>query len=146
MRGQILRDALLQCRSQWLRLVENEFLDKEGYWDVQVHGLDFKKKYKDQKFAALQKLNRQDYKSLLLFIFFNRIWVLRNQIMHGGCTFGPSSAGWESVVTTNPVLRVLVPAFCRLMEEYPDAVDWPLIPFPRYASGLHVKRPPKPKR
>lgn len=139
-KGVILRDALAQCRSQWLRLIENEFLDKEGYWDLQEHGSDFKKKYRSQKFTALKRLEWQEYKALLHSIF-RRIWVLRNQIMHGGATFGPDSRGWESVETANPVLRVLVPAFRSLMKEYPDAVAWPAIPFPRIKSLQHPKRP-----
>ena len=138
-KGIILRDALTQCRSQWMRLIEIEFLDN-GYWHVEEHRLGFKDKYRSEKFRALQMLNQQEYKALLHSIF-SRVWVLRNQIIHGGATFGPASLGWESVKTANPVLRVLVPAFYRLMEEYPDAVDWPAIPFPRYKSKQHAKRP-----
>lgn len=136
----ILRDALAACRSHWLRLIEDEFLDKEGYWYVQEHKQGFKGKYQSQKFTALRRLNQQEYKALLHSIF-SRVWVLRNQIMHGGATFGPASFGWESVKNVNPVLRILVPAFSRLMEEYPDSVTWPPIPFPRIRSEQHPKRP-----
>ena len=140
----ILPNALVKCKPQWVELIENEFLDKRGYWDIPFHSRDFIEKYRVQKSAALRQLDWRNFKPLLHLIF-DRIWILRNQIMHGGATYGPDSAGWESVEIANPVLRALIPAFYSLMKAYPETVKWPPIPYPRYGSDQHVKRPPKSK-
>ena len=138
-KGNILRSALQQCQSNWLQLIDNEFLDK-GYWAVQEHQTGFREKYRSAKFGAIRRLSQQEYKDLLHSIF-SRIVVLRNQIIHGCATFGQVSLGWTSVMTANPVLRALIPAFYLLMEQYPDSVDWPPVPYPRRGSAQHPKRP-----
>src|SRR6185295_767746 len=132
------RDAIAECRSQWLQLMEIEFLD-DGYWAAKEHRPGFKERYRSAKFKALQRLSEKDYKDLLHMIF-SRVVVLRNQIMHGCATFGRTSLGWKSVETTNPVLRVLIPAFHLLMTQYPESIVCPPIPYPRLGSAQHPKR------
>jgi len=141
----ILPNALVQCKRHWVQLIDDEFLDSKGYWDIPEHSENFREKYSSQKSTALRHLDWRNFKPLLHLIF-DRIWVLRNQILHGCATFGPKSLGWESVERANPVLRAMIPAFRNLMEKYPDVVQWPPIPYPRYGSDQHVKRPPKSTR
>ena len=138
-KGVILRAALAHCQSYWLQLIENEFLDN-GYWASEEHRVGFKEKYRAAKFRALERLSQQDYKYLLHSIF-SRVGMLKNQIVHGGTTFGRASLGWGSVQSANPVLRSLIPAFHMLISQYPDSVTWPPIPYPRRGSEQHPKRP-----
>lgn len=138
-KNNVLREALVRCQAKWVQLIENEFLD-DGYWATEEHRHGFKDKYRTAKFRALERLSQLDHKNLLHSIF-SRVVLLRNQIFHGCATFGRASLGWKSVEMANPVLKLLVPAFCTLMAEYPDSVSWPPIPYPRRGTEQHPKRP-----
>lgn len=58
----------------------------------------------------------------ILQILFDRLYVLRNQLIHGGATWG-GSVNRDQVRDGARILSVLVPTFIELMMDAPD-LDW----------------------
>lgn len=67
----------------------------------------------------------------VLDVCLRRLTVLRNRVMHGCVTYGPTSKGLPSIVKGLRVIREIVPAFHALMTKYGRFVSWPAIPYPR---------------
>lgn len=85
-----------------------------GYanWDTQ-----FKK---SQRWVAAA-LGREDT-SAVLSALFDRLYVLRNQLVHGGATWG-SRTNRDQVRDGARIMALLVPVFIDLMMDHPD-VAW----------------------
>ena len=66
-------------------------------------------------------LRDKDTKAILVTLF-DRLYVLRNQLVHGGATWN-SSANRSQVRDGAAILLFLVPVFINLMMDHPD-VDW----------------------
>ena len=73
-------------------------------------------------------MNYADCIGQILTIIFNRFYVLRNQVMHGGATWN-SSVNRNQVNGCNSLLKVLVPLFTEIMLNNPNE-DWGSISFP----------------
>jgi hypothetical protein len=58
----------------------------------------------------------------VLSILFDRLYVLRNQVLHGGATWN-SSVNRNQVRDGARILGFLVPVFIDLMMDHPDE-DW----------------------
>lgn len=74
--------------------------------------------------AALRRLDT----ATILSILFGRLYVLRNQLVHGGATWG-SSANRAQVRDGTALLGCLLPLFIDLMMDNP-AHDWPMPNYP----------------
>ena len=113
-------------------LMNNEFVFRK-FWNHQ-NGTEGCEDWEDWFKRELIKFNRvapgktdNDTKYALSLVF-DRLYVLRNQLLHGGAT-------WDSKVNRNQVrdgtaiLTFLVPVFVDVMMSHPD-VDWgqPLYP------------------
>ena len=57
--------------------------------------------------------------SLILVLLFDRLYVLRNQILHGGATWN-SSVNRSQVRDGAAIMGFLVPAFVKVMMDHPD--------------------------
>ena len=57
--------------------------------------------------------------AVFLKILFDRIYTLRNQLMHGGATFG-SDLNREQVRDACRILKKLVPAVIHIVMEHPN--------------------------
>ncbi len=68
----------------------------------------------------------------VLLLLFDRLYVLRNQLLHGGATCG-SSLNRDSVEPGTKILGTLVPIFVHLMLDHPKR-DWGR---PHYLPGWH---------
>ena len=108
-------------------LIENKYLFK-NFWDHQ-RGLTsgWEQSFQRANEAAMHHLNDRRV-SEFLEIVLDRLYILRNQLVHGGSTFR-SSVNRESVKTGNRVLELLVPAFVDIMMKNPGE-DWGAIHFP----------------
>ena len=56
---------------------------------------------------------------VVLSIVFDRLYVLRNQLVHGGATYG-SKVNRQQVSDGEKILGILVPAIIDLMIKHPE--------------------------
>lgn len=69
---------------------------------------------------------------------FERVYVLRNQIVHGSAKYG-SGANRGSVEPAVSVLRELVPLFRTLVRDSDADKDWGELPYPAKGRPGHPK-------
>ena len=65
---------------------------------------------------------------VILNVLFNRLYVLRNQLMHGGARW-KSPVNRTQVVDGERVIAFLVPLFINLMTAHPE-IDWGPLEYP----------------
>lgn len=121
-------------------LMNNEFVFRP-FWQYQ-DGIEGYEDWADRFQRKLRTFNRiasrktdNDTKEALVLVF-ERLYVLRNQLVHGGAT-------WNSQINRNQVrdgaaiLTFLVPVFVDLMMSHPDE-DWgqPFYPVVSRTSAL----------
>lgn len=96
-------------------ILSNEFI-LQAFWDYQSGRIP-EEKWKEErskaKAAANNALGNSDT-STVLAILFARLYTLRNQIIHGGATFG-SSANRKQLRDCTFVLEQIVPTIIELM-------------------------------
>ncbi|WP_217553846.1 HEPN domain-containing protein [Vibrio metschnikovii] len=96
-------------------ILDNEFI-LQAYWDYQTGRIDqesWKQARSKAKIAANQALSQNDTASVLSIVF-ARLYTLRNQIIHGGATFG-SSANRQQLRDCTSLLQHLVPTLITIM-------------------------------
>ena len=125
-------------------LVSNKYVF-ERFWDyhnVQPGHTGWKHQFKeDQKlvrraFQGRHPRSTRDTK-VVLSILFERLYVLRNQLIHGGATW-EGSLNRAQVTDGARIMAFLVPLFIELMMDNPDT-PWPPPPFPRVEDS-HEQR------
>jgi hypothetical protein len=82
------------------------------------------------KKKALAALAAQDTDTVLA-VLFDRLYTLRNQLVHGGATF-ESSANREQLKDACRILGSMIPAVLHIMQQHPQR-DWgrPFYPYVR---------------
>jgi hypothetical protein len=130
--GAILKEALSNCRQDGAVLIRDRFLVNR-YWRGNQPAPALQARLNKEAIGALEAFDDGDYAEFLG-VLFRRISVLRNQIMHGCATYGPRSYGRASLEKALRVLKLLVPAFFRLMRQYGHELPWDPIPYPRLGS------------
>ena len=103
-------------------LINNQYV-YQPYWESFYHG----NSHWEKKFAAGKKqfnsaFRRQDTVKILC-ILFDRLYVLRNQLVHGGATLNGSKNRPQIRDGAN-LMAFLVPIFIELMIDNPNA-SWP---------------------
>ncbi|WP_217517812.1 HEPN domain-containing protein [Vibrio metschnikovii] len=96
-------------------ILDNEFI-LQAYWDYQAGRIDqesWKQARSKAKIAANQALSQNDTASVLSIVF-ARLYTLRNQMIHGGATFG-SSANRQQLRDCTSLLQHLVPTLITIM-------------------------------
>ena len=97
----------------------------EPFWSHlnQVPGYeDWEERFEKSKKAGSRALANADTVRVLE-ILFDRLYVLRNQIMHGGATWN-SSVNRAQVRDGARIMKFLVPVFVDLMMDNPHEVEW----------------------
>lgn len=82
--------------------------------------------------AVAVALQQQDTVKILSLVF-DRLYVLRNQLVHGGATWN-GSVNRDQVRDGAAVLGVLLPTFIDIMMSHPDA-DWGVPQYPVVADS-----------
>lgn len=82
--------------------------------------------------AVAAALQQRDTVKILSLVF-DRLYVLRNQLVHGGATWN-GSVNRDQVRDGAAVLGVLLPTFMDIMMSYPDA-DWGVPQYPVVADS-----------
>lgn len=124
------------------QVLANHYLFKK-YWDFMngKPGCDDWQECFDREFqrakVAMAKPSVENARRVLA-ILFERLYTLRNQMVHGGATW-KSRYNRSSVKHGVPIMAFLVPAFVRIIEQNPD-VKWGT---PYYRPGLQGKTDPE---
>ena len=107
------------------------------FWKwVREGGEDWKHRFDKSKRAAFNALGKDDVKRALNEVF-SRLYVLRNQLFHGGATH---ASGWgrSQVRDGSRIMAELVPAILDIMaadmEKNPDSDIWGPVAFPRISE------------
>ncbi len=104
-------------------LLENRFV-YQPFWKHQNSepGFDgWAAWFERSKVAAARSLNSKDTNKILS-ILFDRLYVLRNQLIHGGATWS-GSVNRQQVNDGKKILASLVPLFIDVMMNHPNE-DW----------------------
>jgi len=104
-------------------LLDNRFVFQD-FWNHQVGKLsaaEWNGRFRASRRAAHDALARNNSLNVLVIVF-GRIYVLRNQVMHGGATWN-SSANRSQVRDCAGFLGKVVPAIIEIMMEHPQH-DW----------------------
>lgn len=115
-------DAVWQSFSGPIRLLMNNKFVFSDFWKHH-NGIEGFENWED-RFAASKRsfaraLRDQNSARILSFVF-DRLYVLRNQVMHGGSTWN-SSVNRTQVRDGAAILSVLVPVFVDIMMDNPEA-------------------------
>jgi len=103
--------------------VNNPYVSRP-FWDFQrglIREDEWKQRFGQSCQAAERALVEKDT-AVFLKILFDRIYMLRNQLMHGGATLG-SELNREQVRDACRILEQLVPAIIHVVMENPDE-EW----------------------
>ena len=124
-----LREALFKQFSGSIRtLIENKYVF-EPFWALREH--DSRNRWETQfegsRKAAMQSILAGDC-ATVLGIVFDRLYVLRNQLVHGGATWN-SSVNRAQVRDGAAILAVLVPILVEIMLDHPE-LDFGAILYP----------------
>ena len=116
-------------------LLDNQYVFGP-FWE-QVRGSqkvrDWRGQFRLSKKSVNNALKRHDVHGVLKEVF-NRLYVLRNQIFHGGATF---ASGWgrDQVRDGSRIMASLVPVILDIMridiESNPDSETWGKVAYPR---------------
>jgi hypothetical protein len=121
---QIIYDAIWRRYSGPIRLLLDNRYVFQPFWkhhnDVKG-GHDWEAQFARSKRLIKKSLQNSDTKSVLCTLF-DRLYVLRNQLVHGGATWN-SSVNRDQVRDGSRILGFLVPLFIDLMMENPD-LSW----------------------
>lgn len=104
-------------------LIENPYVF-QPFWDYQnqkISQVAWKEDFEIEKKRVLKALQDKDSVVLLLVIF-NRLYTLRNQIIHGGSTYN-SSVNRKQIQDSCNILNALLPAFIHILLENAKVLD-----------------------
>ena len=115
-------------------LVENRYVFHR-YWEhtLGVDDIDWETELDRSRVQVRAMLMNQDRADTILFIVFDRLYTLRNQLMHGSATYR-SSVNRQSVRDGSFILHYLVPEFLNVMLQHPE-YDWGDVMYPVIESN-----------
>ena len=122
--NQTLYDAIWKRFPQEIRLLLDNQYVFQPFWRHQNQEpgyADWKDRFERSKHRARQALASKDARAILSTLF-ERLYVLRNQLVHGGATWN-SSVNRDQVRDGSRILGFLVPLFIDLMMDN-SAVPW----------------------
>lgn len=118
-------DLIWQKFSGSIRLLlDNQYIF-QPFWDFQ-NGKITEKEWKNEFFLSKDRLLyalEEKKTGKLLGILFQRLYTLRNQILHGGSTFD-SRVNREQVKDACTILSYLIPAMLEIMLKHHDEIEW----------------------
>ncbi|MEP7108609.1 MAG: hypothetical protein ABI760_11515 [Ferruginibacter sp.] len=116
-------------------LIENEYVFKP-FWDFQrSHNKNWKKLHYQSISASNRYLAKHEVTKLLEVVL-DRLYTLRNQIMHGGATY-KSKVNRSQVRDACNILKSLVPIIIDIMIDNGDE-DWGKVYYPVVNSAVLI--------
>ena len=126
-----------QCPDAIASFKDNEYVFPD-FWTEDTHQATKPCEWEPLKISSNHKIdqgikhgNVQD----VLEELFDRLYVLRNQLLHGGATW-QSSVNRLQVVNGAAIMRLLVPYFVDIMLDNPDA-DWGVPYYSHHRAWQH---------
>ena len=114
--------------SQFVRLlIDNQFVFAPFWSSVRTGDSDWEQKFQKNRQRALHALASNEI-SILLSIILDRLYVLRNQLLHGGATY-QSYLNRDQVRDGKNLLLELLPVVIELMMKHKE-IDWGNIHYP----------------
>lgn len=108
-------------------LIENEYVFR-GFWDFQRGDTnEWRKAFDKSNEDALRYMSANNVGGVLE-ILLDRLYILRNQLMHGGATY-KSKLNRRSVKDGCLILEMLIPIIIEIILENPEE-DWGKLLFP----------------
>ena len=138
---QAIKTILLYTFSDAVRvLLKNHYVFSNFWRSIRDSNIDtnWRQGFDRQNNNALSALLARDNIYEVLKEVFDRLYVLRNQLFHGGATF---ATGWgrSQVRDGSRIMASLVPEIIKIMqtdmEKNPDADTWGAVAFPRVNEG-----------
>lgn len=129
-------EVLLRSTGPLLRkLLENEYIYRFFWYAKRKNRNNNWKKDFDRENEAILKHWLKDIPTLLCTIL-ERLYILRNQMLHGGMTFGGDSFGKRQIRDSRPVMGKLVKFVIDIMEDdisaNPRTTRWGKVAFLRF--------------
>ncbi len=120
-----------QTFSSNIRLLLDNRYTFQPFWDFHngyISEAAWLEQFEQARTKALKALANQDTDAVL-FVVFDRLYTLRNQLVHGGATYH-SRANRKQVQYGCAILSALVPVVLQIMLQHPDQ-DWgkPFYPY-----------------
>lgn len=131
--GQLLSKKHFQVRSR--ELIQNKYLWNE-WWSKDLD------KYREKSGAGLihfEKSLRNGDAATFLSCLFERLQVLRNQIVHGSSSASTRKSR-DALYPAILLLEEILPEFIRLMLREGQDTDWPPVPYPGKGSPQHPEQ------
>ncbi len=133
----LIGNALFTTFSQAVRVLLEDRFCYQPYWNA-VNGrgsmASASERFKEDRRRAYQALQQGDH-SRLLAIVVDRLYTIRNQVLHGGATCG-SSVNRSVVKTGIGILRSVVPSILVVMMKHPgDGWGAPYYPYSNDPGG-----------
>ncbi|WP_330629528.1 HEPN domain-containing protein (plasmid) [Thioclava litoralis] len=128
-KGRIAHELWCQHEGLITRLLDNPFIFNP-FWrfhNGDTEDADWAERFAKAKDVAREAIERENAAHLLS-ILFDRLYVLRNQLMHGGTTWG-SRVNRAQMRDGVEVLHCLLPVFVDTMISAPDR-DWGIAHYP----------------
>lgn len=116
-------------------LLNNQFLS-EIYWKEKGRSRNFKLNQDSNRKKAQNTYKRRELDELT--ILFERLRVLRNQIIHG-CSTDKSHSNKGSLRPALIIMKELVPQFLKIFKDHGQREKWGKVPYPRSNSPQHPK-------
>jgi len=120
---QLIYEQLWKTFSTTIRvLLDNRFVF-QPFWDFhngRVSEAEWSERFQLAKKRAGNALAKQDTVEVLSVVF-NRLYTLRNQLMHGGATWN-SAANRDQVRECTKLLATIVPLVIHIMLQHPDTL------------------------
>lgn len=111
-------------------LIDNKYLYAPFWQSVRLNNEHWQESFKQAKLKAHNALARQDVLTLLMVVL-DRLYVLRNQLVHGGASY-QSSKNRDAVNNSCNMLFEIMPILLGLMLKNPQQhwgdVHYPLLP------------------
>jgi len=123
-----LYDMLWHNYSNFVKGVVNNFYIYQPFWISQRrHDDQWKKRFQHSQQAAHKALADSDTKTLLGIVL-DRLYVLRNQLIHGGATHN-SRVNREQVKDSRRFMAAIMPTIVSVMLNNPEE-DWGTLAYP----------------
>ena len=133
--GHVVYDSVWEKFSGPIRLLLDNQYVFSAFWDStnrEAENAAWKQEFSDKKVSIRRALGDRNT-GLILNELFDRLYVLRNQLLHGAATW-QGSVNRSQVRDGAAIMTFLVPHFINLMLDNPT-IDWGV---PRYAAGTKI--------
>ena len=113
----------------YIRLLINNQYVFQPFWNSLKYGDDrWELSFETSKHKALKSLTQKDVETVLS-ILFDRLYCLRNQLMHGGATY-ESKVNRSQVKDGSKLLFEIFPIIIEILESSDSDIDWGAVSYP----------------